>query len=123
MESFAGPVPPPSILKGYEDLVPGSAAQILSQAGSQTEHRISIERMVIESDIGRSRAGILYGFLLSLMAIGGGCVLVGLGHDTAGATIATAAVASLAGVFVYGTRSRRQELQGKAEAVPADPSG
>jgi uncharacterized membrane protein len=118
MESFAGPVPHPDILKGYEELVPGSAARILAQAERQTEHRIAIERTVIDSDTRRSRAGLLYGFVLSLSAIGGGCTLVGLGHDWAGATIATAAVASLAGVFVYGSRERRQELRRKAEAEP-----
>ena len=118
MESFVGPVPRPDILRGYEELVPGSAGQILAQAQHQTEHRIAIERTVIESDTRRSRMGLQYGFVLSALAIGGGCLLVGLGHDWAGATIATAAVASLAGVFVYGSRERRQELRRKGEVVP-----
>lgn len=116
--SYCGPVPHPVILRQYEDLVPGSAARMIAQADRQTDHRIAIERTVIQSDTERSRLGLKYGFWLSLLSIGGGCVLVGLGHDGAGATIATAAVASLASVFIYGTATRRRELARKAKMVP-----
>ena len=61
------------------------------------------------------------GFILSLCAIVGGCLVAVYGNAAAGTTIATAAVASLAGVFVYGTAQRRKELSRKAEAVPAEP--
>jgi uncharacterized membrane protein len=41
--SFSGPIPPPLILKQYDDLVPGAAARILAQAEQQTAHRIALE--------------------------------------------------------------------------------
>lgn len=118
LEHFQGPVPHPSILEGYENLVPGSADRIISQAERQTDHRIHLEQTVINADVSRSKLGIWLGFILSSLAILGGTVLVALGHDWAGTTIATAAVASLAGVFVYGTRARSKERQAKALTVP-----
>lgn len=33
--SYEAPVPPPSMLRGYEDVVPGSARQILDDAHGQ----------------------------------------------------------------------------------------
>lgn len=39
MSEFSGPLPPPSIMKGYEDIVPGSADRILSMAENQAKHR------------------------------------------------------------------------------------
>ena len=116
--SYSGPVPPPAILRGYEDLVPGAAARLLAQAERQTDHRIRLERTVVESGAHRSWAGLWCGFALAMTTIIGGCILVGLGHDGAGATIATGGVAALAGVFVYGTSQQRRERQEKASMAP-----
>ena len=116
--SYSGPVPPPSILQGYEKLVPGSAARILAQAERQTDHRIHLEKTVVESDVRRSWVGLWLGFIISMTIIVGGCILVGLGHDAAGAGIATGGVAALAGVFVYGTTIRQRELRRKSSQAP-----
>ena len=32
---FSGPIPPPSIIKGYEEILPGSADRILAMAEKQ----------------------------------------------------------------------------------------
>lgn len=115
---YAGPVPHPDILRQYNELVPGSAERILAQAERQTDHRIAIE-----SDVRRSQLGLIFGFVLALCCIVGGCTVAALGHDAAGGTIATAAVVALAGVFVYGTSLRKKERQRKAEEVAAPDSG
>jgi hypothetical protein len=60
------------------------------------------------------------GFLIGLFTVGCGTAAVLCGHDVAGATIATTGVASLVGVFVYGTVTRRQEREKKAK--PAENS-
>lgn len=111
--SFSGPTPPPEVLQGYEQLVPGSAARLLQQAERQTDHRINLERMVTTSDVRRSWAGLICGFVLCSSCIGGGILCVLQGHDVAGAGIATAAVVGLAGAFIYGTASRKSERQQK----------
>lgn len=120
---YAGPVPHPDILRQYNELVPGSAERILAQAERQTDHRIAIERLAIESDVRRSQLGLIFGFVLALCCIVGGCTVAALGHDAAGGTIATAAVVALAGVFVYGTSLRKKERQRKAEEVAAPDPG
>jgi len=60
-ESFSGPLPPPVVLKQYDEIVPGAAERILSMAESQSQHRQQLERSVIESDIKNSRLGLHYG--------------------------------------------------------------
>ena len=57
------------------------------------------------------------GLGVSLTAIAGGVYVAVSGAPTAGATIATASVVGLAAVFVYGTYSRRQERERKAEIM------
>ena len=115
--SFSGPIPPPQVLREYDEILPGLAGRIVAQAERQTEHRISLESKVIESDISRSRQGPICGLIVALACVGGGIITVLYGHDWAGTTIATAAVVALAGVFVYGTAMRRSERTDKAKIM------
>jgi hypothetical protein len=46
-----------------------------------------------------------------------GSIAIYLGHDTAGATIITTTLVSMAGTFIYATESRRRERSEKQEAV------
>ena len=116
-QSYSGPVPPPNILREYDQIVPGAAARILAQAEAQTQHRIKLEDNVTTSDIRRSYWGLGIGAVVSLVPILGGCGLVALGHDAAGAAIAGTSLASLAAVFVYGTTIRRTERRERAEIM------
>jgi len=45
-QEFAGPLPHPSVLAGYDDVVPGSAERILRMAEKQLEHRIGTESLL-----------------------------------------------------------------------------
>ena len=57
-QSYSGPVPPPAVLREYDQIVPGAAARILAQAEAQTQHRIKLEDKVTTSDICRSYWGL-----------------------------------------------------------------
>ncbi len=61
VQHYQGPLPPPAMLRGYEELVPGGVARILAMAERQAAHRQTIE----------SR-GQLFGFSLAVCAIAGG---------------------------------------------------
>lgn len=115
--AYAGPIPPPDLLRQYEELDPGRAAKILNVAERQSDHRMDIERKVITSDIRRSWAGLAAAFILSLTTVCIGGYLVYLDHDTAGATIATAGLGSVVGTFIYGTKSQREERVEKAKLM------
>ena len=41
---FSGPIPPPNIIKGYEEVLPGSADRILAMAEKQSNHRQEMEK-------------------------------------------------------------------------------
>ena len=116
-QSYSGPVPPPHILREYDQIVPGAAARILAQAEAQTQHRIKLEDKVTSSDICRSYWGLGIGAIVSLVPVFGGCILVAYGHDWAGAAIAGTSLASLAAVFVYGTTVRRNERRERTQIM------
>lgn len=115
--AYAGPIPPPSVLEQYEAAIPGLGHKIVEWADRQAIHRQELEKTVIGGDSARAWWGLAAGFVIAMSCVIGGVWLIQLGHDAAGVSIATVPVVSLAGVFVYGTASRRAEREQKAEEV------
>ena len=50
-ESYAGPLPHPQILAGYNQVIPGSADRIIQQAEDQAKHRQRVESMLAEQGV------------------------------------------------------------------------
>jgi uncharacterized membrane protein len=115
--SSSGPIPSPQILKAYDLIEPGLAKDIVEMAKAQSEHRMKLESKVINGDGRRAWGGLIFGFVISCVALGGGIYLIDRGHDTSGAIIATGSLASLVSVFVYGSNNRRAERKEKIETL------
>ena len=114
--AWSGPLPKPDILRQYNEILPGAADRILKMAEEQQKHHHNQDRLQLDmyltalrSDSRRSNLGLAAGLLVTLMGLGGGIFLVYAGHDAAGAAIAGLNLLGLAGVFVYGTHSRRAD--------------
>jgi uncharacterized membrane protein len=112
--AFAGPLPPPEVLKGYEEVLPGSADRILKMAEGQSSHRQALETVAVNGGHRRSWWGLWLGFASTLVVMGLGAGMVFAGHDAAGASVMGIDVVGLASVFVYAQQSQRRERQTKA---------
>lgn len=88
---YQGPLPPPAMLRGYEEVVPGSGERIIAMAERQAAHRQNIE----------SR-GQLFGFSLAASAIAGGFLAAAFGLPLVGVSGVILAVATLSGFFIWG---------------------
>ena len=108
--SFAGPIPPPDLLKAYNEIVPDGANRILMMAEQQSSHRIKLESTVITGDNKRANWGLATGFTIGIAIIFLSFVLVLKGHDVPGTIFGTADLAGLIGLFVYGRNARQKEL-------------
>ena len=106
MSEFSGPLPPPSIMKGYEDIVPGSADRILSMAEN---HRQSMEKKIIDIESRDSLLGILFAFFLGASCIIAAIIIVILVPENSGAIsgsiLGMAGISSVIATFIKGTRS------------------
>ena len=81
-------------------------------AENQAEHRQLLEetvKTVIEGDSKRELMGVWFGGLVSIFMIACGTFLIYNGHDWAGTTMIVSTIATVVGVFVYGTQNRRSE--------------
>jgi len=111
--AFQGPLPPPELMEKYNQIVPDAAERIIVLFESQVQHRQSLEKAVIQSDVRDSRLGLYLGFFVSVVAIIGGVICVLSGYTTTGGIIAAIPVPVLASVFVYGSSNRRLEREAR----------
>lgn len=106
-ESFAGPLPPPILLGEYEEALPGLAERIVTMAENEGNHRRGIECRLIRL----TEMGLLTGFILSLVAIGGGMLLVWAGKGLEGLAPLILSIVGIVTIFVL-----------RRDAAPADGS-
>jgi uncharacterized membrane protein len=113
--SFSGPLPPPEVLEKYNQAMPGLAERIICMAEQQARHRQEIEKTVVNSNAFVQKVGPFLGFVVAMTAVIGGIELVLKGKDGYGLAAIITALASLAGVFIYGKRQQRKNLDEKAQ--------
>jgi len=107
--SFSGPLPPPGVLEGYERVLPGSAERIFTMAEKQFEHRLHLEKVVIEGGAKRANMGIYAAVIVEGMFLATSCYLAHLGLT--------------ADALGFGTLSRRSERIKKKQRQTQDEPG
>jgi hypothetical protein len=117
---FAGPLPPPEVLKSYDEIVPGSAKAFIGQFISQGDHRRNLERIVVQGDAKRANWGLVAGSVLGGVGVIGSLILIGMGHGGEGLGSLVITLSPIVGSLVYATRKRTEERSAKEAKVP-DP--
>ncbi len=79
--SWKGPIPPPDILKEYNEAVPDGAERILSMAERQSEHRMELESTVVTGELKQSGKGQNYAFIIVILVLIASFYLIYTGHD------------------------------------------
>ena len=100
--SFSGPLPPPQMLRAYDEVLPGIADRILALTEKQTDHRISTESILANASV-RS-------FAYSISALAATAYVVAINGNTAIAVlILGTGVAGIARDLIRSVLSRRDE--------------
>ncbi len=115
---YSGPFPPAVELEHYEKVCPGFSEKLMNQYVKQSDHRMELENKVIDSGVKNSARGQVFAFILSLITILIGAFLIFLNKDILGIVSILGSLATLAGVFVYGTKSKKDERIQKSRSNP-----
>ncbi len=116
-EFFSGPLPPPSLLARYNDIIPSGAERILTMAERQSAHRENLEAQVVAGNLASQRRGSQYAFILALVAIGGGILLIHEGKSASGLATVISALAGPVSIFFYSQHKQSKERAEKADAL------
>lgn len=113
LEQYSGPIPPPEMLRGFDEVVPGSAERVLARWEAQSKHRQQMEAKVVNANIDAQRRGSWQGFVVAMFGLGVAAYLAKLGYPWVAGTLAGGDLLALVGVFVYGKREQRREREQK----------
>ena len=104
---FSGPLPPPAILKQYDEIEPGLANRIVCMAEKEQEHRHGCENKCVKADSRDSLLGIVSAFLICVSMIYAGVkIVLGVPHISgllSGSVISMAGFGGVIGVIIRGT--------------------
>lgn len=105
---FSGPIPPPNIIAGYENVAPGSADRIITMAETQAKHRQTLETMEAKAEARDSLLGILFAFILGIGSIAA-CIIVVItvpknAGAIAGSLLGVTGIGSIVSAFLKTTR-------------------
>lgn len=114
---YQGAIPHPDILRGMDDLVPGTAARLIKLAEDESDHRRKLDVMAMDANIAaqqqqsalalqQSKAvfrsdlmGQIAGLIVCIFSIAGAIFLGLEGHEWLGATIAAIPTAAIIKAF------------------------
>ena len=104
---YAGPLPPPSMLKEYENIYPGFAERIMVMAEKRSDTQQSQEKFKLKSDSNHrlrrdieAYIGQIFAFLIALAAIGFGTYAITKGFSVAGSFIGLLGISGIVTAFL-----------------------
>jgi len=117
---FSGPIPPPTELAQYESIHTGLADRIVAMAEKQMMHRQELERLVITGEGKRAELGQIFALVVAICGLVVAALCAFWKNEVAASIIGALDITGLAGVFIYGSKIKREELA-KRKNTPAPP--
>ncbi|AIX64357.1 DUF2335 domain-containing protein [Escherichia coli] len=97
--AFQGPLPPPYLLRGYQDILPDAPERIFQLTEKEFAHRQKMEEKALDGAINRDKRGQWFGLSATIFTVACATLLGLTGHEVlAGTVIGT--VVAVAGIFV-----------------------
>lgn len=101
-EFFSGPLPPPAVLRQYNEIQPDFAERLLRLTETEAEHRRQVTTRAQRDDAIETVLGQVFALIVSLAAFGTAAWLGFLGHPAAASVIGGSAIVGLVGAFIAG---------------------
>ena len=111
---WEGDIPPPGVLRGYEELIPGSAERMLKATEDTAAHRHKTEIISLQESVRAYRRGQWMGIVSVLAGLGTCAYTATIGATGVAAIVGGATLVGVATVFVVGRKSSSQEDDGSS---------
>jgi len=111
------PFPLPAELEKYEILYPGTAKLLFDNFASQTNHRMELEKIVIEGDNKRANIAQHYSFIITLIFLGLAGFLFYSGKDLIAIGSALAGIVPVVISFINSSSKRKKERETKRNNI------
>lgn len=95
-------MPHPTVLEGYERLVPGAAERILVMAEADAKHQRELEFEALRAAAGEVKRGQFFGLTIGCTALVASVCALYLGSPAVAGVIGGTTVVGLVSVFIVG---------------------
>ncbi len=95
----SGTLPPPDVVSQYERVLPGAADRIMRMMESQAEHRMEMERSLVDGAVRTERLGQIFGLSVVLLAFLVSAWLIVNEHSVSGTVLGVTDLIGLVVVF------------------------
>ena len=119
-EATVGPIPPPSMLAGYEDILPGAADRIFAMAENQQVHRHELENKAMKANTEAEKRGTYAGAFIATLVILCSTVLIAMGKSAEGLSMVLPSLGVLVGLFLHEQAVGKKELSEKQEQADSN---
>lgn len=106
-QSFSGPLPPPQILKHYEQVHSGFADRIMQMAEKEQNHRHQQEIKILAENVSIKKRGQIFALTICSLVVAASFALIWTGHEVSGSVLATGSLSALAYVFISGRSPKK----------------
>lgn len=100
--SFRGPLPPPAMLREYNQIVENAAERIMAQSEREQAHRHAVQRQTLAGSISKDRRGQWMAFIITLFILVIATVFAWRGKTSFAGMLITVDLIGLASVFAIG---------------------
>lgn len=104
MEASSGPFPPPMFLERYEQIVEGSAKQLMDSGIQRVNATTEIELMESKTKITIDLRGQIFALVVVMSLLITSTIWLALGHAHAATILATSTIVALVIAFIGSTR-------------------
>ena len=103
---WQAPIPPPSILRDFDSVVPGSAERIVRAWELESEHRRSVEKAEQRSFYRDAMFGKIFAFMFVVMALGVAGYSAYIGAEWLGVVLGGGTIGAVVWAFVKTSRTK-----------------
>ena len=119
---ISGPIPPPQVLQQYNSIVPNAAERIIRMAEKQSDHRIDLERKVVDSSVVKSYLGMASATCIALYGLYIAKEISVHGHPWAAGIIAALDLGGIIYVAISNGSIQSKERQNRRDTSSTIPT-
>jgi len=108
-----GPLPPPEEMQKYENIYPGATKLLFDNFITQTNHRIDLEKTVIQGDNKRADKAQRNSFIIAMTILALAAALFFMNKDGYAVAAVFTAIAPIFVAFISSSISRKKERDNK----------
>lgn len=116
-EFFSGPLPPPDVVRQYNEISPGAADKIFEAFEKQNNHRIEIEKKIVNDSVFRAKTGQFMAFIICIFVLCLSTYLFMNNKSTSAFVLIISNVTILISTFYSVNKKKDKDLEDKNEKL------